>query len=419
MILTIGLKRRVGVLAAVVALLTVILLVLPRIVQAQEKVAIEDAPQANQNTGATFKIDLTNGFPQVANDLSALGVTEGTTRLVVKPGNSLWSISQELLLSPTSEPETEPATSEPTLSEPLAVATSADRTIFELSERQLLGVGVLVLTFVLAMTIILWKRPLQCDVGGEVWRTPAAKKHVTNYHQYITNYHTPQSASTAARARRPTYALSGSENGSDRFGSGVLTNGQISNDEPTSQKEEQGGTKDGYRPSPAVRSYGHVALTRTAVGRRRKNPLRSRASLSRRRPLRGGWGAVVTSLQVVHNLKQASRRASLDSTTPMKKRRSGAIEILRVGIPRGIWTEQRRRSPRSRPTLTGTSLNHYSSIGVAQREEWGKHGRTSAFGNLSRDRLPETSSGWAVLLLAGAVAIGGGWLLVRRSSSAR
>jgi hypothetical protein len=419
MILTIGLKWRFGVLVAEVALLTVILLVLPRIVQAQDKVAVEGTPQTNQNTDATFTVDLTNGLPQVANDLSALGVTEDATPLVVELDKPLWPISQELLLSPTFEPKTEPATSELTLSEPLAVATSAVRTVFELSERQLLGVGVLVLTFVLAMTIILWKRPLQCDVGGEVWRTPATKKHVLNYHQYVTNYHTPKSASTAARARGPTYALPGSENGSDRFGSGVLTNGQISDDEPTSQKEEQEGEKDGYRPSSAVHSYSHVALTSTAADRRRKNSLHSRSTLSRRRPLRGGWGAVVTSLQVVHILKQASRRASLESTSPMKKRRSGANEVLRVGIPRGIWTEQRRRLLRSRPTFTGTSLNQYSSIRAAQREEKGKQGSTSAFGNLSKGRFPETSDGWAVLLLAGAVVIGGGWLLVRRSSSAR
>jgi hypothetical protein len=416
--MTIGLKWRVGVLVAAVALLTVILLVLPRIVQAQDKVAVEDTPQTNQNTDATFTIDLTTGLPQVVNDLSALGVTEDATTLVVELDNPLWPISQELL-SPTFEPKTELATSEPTLSEPLAVAPSAVRTVFELSERQLLGVGILVLTFVLAMTIILWKRPLQCDVGGEVWRTPAAKKHVLNYHQYVTNYHTAKSASTAARARGPTYALPGSENGSDRFGNGVLTKGQISDDELTSLKKEQEGEKDGYRPSPAVNSCSHVALTSTAADSRRKKSLHSRSSLSRRRPLRRGWGAVVTSLQVIHILKQASRRASVESTSPMKKRRSGANEVLRVGIPRGIWTEQRRRLLRSRPTFTGTSLNQYSSIRAAQREEKGKQGSTSAFGNLSKGRFPETSDGWAVLLLAGAVVIGGGWLLVRRSSSAR
>jgi hypothetical protein len=152
---------------------------------------------------------------------------------------------------------------------------SATETVFGLSERQLLGLGILVLTLVLAM-LILWKQPLQRNVGGGAWRTPAAQK-------YLTNHYAPQlAASTTANARGPTYALSDSKNSSKhRFGNGALTNGQ---------------------------SYGYVDIVGVAGHRRQeKTLLRSRTSLSRRRPLHRGWAGKAFSPQVRRALKEAAR----------------------------------------------------------------------------------------------------------------
>jgi LysM repeat protein len=274
---------------------------------------------------------------------------------------------QELLLPPASEPAAnEPATNTPAAGEAVAtkpvadaqtnesaepatsagslvasaVDTSTDVTALGLSERRLLGVGIIVLTLVVAL-LILWKAPLRRDVGSGAWRImPAPEK-------YSTNHSASQSAPTATGAGRAAFALSWSENGSGGFGNGALTNGQITDDErrswerarkpaerrrvralrakggekhvplyagvasalPASLWRKQGGREDACRSSPAARFYGHVALTEAAVGRRRKNlprSRRSRASLSRR-PLRKGWAAAVYSPQVRRSLEHAIR----------------------------------------------------------------------------------------------------------------
>jgi LPXTG-motif cell wall-anchored protein len=184
-------------------------------------------------------------------------------------------------------------------------------------------------------------------------------------------------------------------------------------------KEGQGRREKACRHlSLAARSYEHSSLAGVAIGRGPKNPLCSGASLSRRRSLGKRWGADVYSPQVIHFLKHAPRKASLESTRPINKRRPGASKISNA-LPQRIPTKQRGRLPRSRSTLRRTSLTRYSSTEATQTGERGRRGSTSALGNLSRGRLPNTGGPKVLLLLVGVALIGGGWLLVRRSSSAR
>ena len=247
--------------------------------------------------------------------------------------------SEAVATKPVADAQTnesaEPARSEPAL-DASAVGASADITPLRLSDRQLLGLGIVVLTLVGAL-LILWKAPLRRDVGGGAWRMPAPEK-------YPTNHFASQSAPLATGAGRSAFALSGSENGSGGYENGALTNGQIPNDErrswnrarkpaerrrvrvlrakggekhvplyagvasalPASLWRKRRGREDSYRSSPAVRFYGHVGLAEAAAGRRRKNPLRSQASLSRK-PLPKGWAAAVYSPQVRHSLEHAIR----------------------------------------------------------------------------------------------------------------
>ena len=348
MLLSTKLNQRAKMLVAAGALAAVALAALPGAAEAQQEEGAQSAkPSAEPATPL-------QAMPEPAKQA-----------VVVNPGDSLWSIAQrelgpnatpqqiatevertfelnrerigddpnlilagqELMLSPVSEPTVtepatntvavgEPATGEPAAdaladeaaepaasestvgastgkpAEPSATQTAKNKPAIDaplnipvtswLDERRLLGLGSIVLTLILAM-LILWKAPLRRDVGSGAWRMPAAGKHPTNYS-------TSQLAPTAASARRWAFALSGSENGSGRFGNEALTNGRISNDERRRRDREN----------------NHATFAKALVGRRRKNPLRSRASLSRR-PLSGGGAAAVYSPQVRHSLEHAIR----------------------------------------------------------------------------------------------------------------
>jgi LysM domain len=188
-----------------VALVAAILLVLSGVAEAQDAASVvnEDSQSANQNTGVTVPG----------------GASESATRWVVKPGDSLWTIAreqlqpdatpeqigyeteriielnqnllgtnpemllpgQELLLAPLAEPAAaavEPeAAAEPTSPEPAAaaaepaaaaaaaaepVAAPVERfpTPNNIEQRRLLGLGILLLTFVVTILMV-WKLPMR------------------------------------------------------------------------------------------------------------------------------------------------------------------------------------------------------------------------------------------------------------------
>ena len=233
--MNIGLKRHAEMLVAAVALLVMTLAVLPGVAQAQGTDGASVEAAQNPNRDAYYYATASRPSAQPA------------TRLVVVPGDSLWSISQkrlgpeaapaqvaneverifeanrdrigddpnlifagqELLLPSVSEPVSSvpapsvpapsepatnvsapserapsvpeanepaanvPATSVPEANEPAtsAPATDSGRTIeptFRQDERRLVGLGIIVLTFVL-VGLMAWKLPLSRDTEQGAW----------------------------------------------------------------------------------------------------------------------------------------------------------------------------------------------------------------------------------------------------------
>ncbi len=211
--MSVSLRPHVGVLVTGVALSAAILLVLPGVAEAQGTASVEDNTRdTNQNTGATMPMGSPDGTAGVANDLSATGVHEGAPHLVVETGDSLWSIArerlrpdatpeqigneverivelnrnllgsnpdlilpgQELLVAPVAEPAVaEPTSPEPTSPEPLAaerVATTVESFPEPNNdERRLVGLGILVMSFVLASLIVVWRLPTIRDTKWETF----------------------------------------------------------------------------------------------------------------------------------------------------------------------------------------------------------------------------------------------------------
>ncbi len=196
---------------------------------------VEGAQSAIRNADATVPTGSLDGATRVqANPMPkpSQPALEPATRLVVNPGDSLWAISQErlhpsatpqqvmnevertfelnrdrigddpnlilpgqeLLLPPVSEPAAaEPAVAEPavaerapeSINEPVALpdlpegeAVPAAAGIVESSpesyadERRLLGLGIIVLAFVLGILSV-WRLPMKREVGSPTgWRTP-------------------------------------------------------------------------------------------------------------------------------------------------------------------------------------------------------------------------------------------------------
>lgn len=229
-------KQWVWVLAAVAGLSAATLAIFYGIAEAQgfatasATAPVEGAQSANRNADATVPTGPPDGATQVqANPMPkpSQPALEPTTRLVVNPGDSLWSISQErlhpsataeqvmnevertfelnrdrigddpnlilpgqeILLPPVSEPAAaEPAVAERVpepINEPVALpdfsegeAVPAAAGIAESSaesyadERRLLGLGIIVLTFALGILGV-WRLPMKREVGSPTgWRTP-------------------------------------------------------------------------------------------------------------------------------------------------------------------------------------------------------------------------------------------------------
>ncbi len=196
--MSISFRRHVWGSVTGVALAAATLLVLSGVAEAQGTDSIvNDTRSANQNTGVTVPV----------------GPSEDDTRLVVRPGDSLWTIAgdrlqpdaspkqigyeierivelnrnllgsnpdmilpgQELLLAPVAEPvaaaETtslEPVAAEPVAAEPVAPTVERFPTQNNVEQRRLLGVGIIVLTFVVAILMV-WKLPMR---RPQSWKTP-------------------------------------------------------------------------------------------------------------------------------------------------------------------------------------------------------------------------------------------------------
>lgn len=177
-----------------VALVAATLLVLSGVAEAQGTGSVvNDTRGANQNIGVTVPV----------------GTSEGASRLVAKPGDSLWQIAwdrlqpdatpersgheterifelnrnllgsnperllsgQELLPSPVVNPaaDVEPTTSpEPGAAEPVAATVEHLPALNNVEQRWLLGLGILVLTFVVAILMV-WKLAIR---RPQSWKTP-------------------------------------------------------------------------------------------------------------------------------------------------------------------------------------------------------------------------------------------------------
>jgi hypothetical protein len=191
--LSISFRRHVWGSVTGVALAAATLLVLSGVAEAQgTDSVVNDTRSANQNIGVTVPV----------------GPSEDDTRLVVRPGDSLWTIAgdrlqpdaspeqigyeierivelnrnllgsnpdmilpgQELLLAPVAEPvaAAETTSLEPVAAEPVAPTVERFPTQNNVEQRRLLGVGIIVLTFVVAILMV-WKLPMR---RPQSWKTP-------------------------------------------------------------------------------------------------------------------------------------------------------------------------------------------------------------------------------------------------------
>jgi hypothetical protein len=338
--LSVSLKKLlIWLLTAVVAVSIVILTALPAIAQeTQQTPAV--STEADQNPDGYIGPATTTADP------SQPAASEPSERLMVYPGDSLWSISQrhlgpqanpeqianeadrifelnrdrigedpsmlmpgeDLLLAlsvsgpaadtPANEPENapaaaavEPASQQPPVaaseaSEPAAGTASgasldipAELEAYLLNERNLTGLGIIILTLALAI-LILWKLPMRRDIGTEAWGISA-----------MASYQAPRRISTNEVSGEPTFAPYQPQKSSRGFTSKPPTNGL---------------------------SDGHVDLA-SMKPVRRKLSLVSRSPLSRKRRGRNGWATNVHNPQVRLALKRMPRTRSYGVAPPMQK----------------------------------------------------------------------------------------------------
>jgi hypothetical protein len=300
--LSISFRRHVWGSVTGVALAAATLLVLSGVAEAQGTDSVaNDTRSASQNTGVTVPV----------------GPSEDDTRLVVRPGDTLWTIAgdrlqpdaspeqigyeterivelnrnllgsnpdgilpgQELLLAPvaesvaaaepTSSPEpvaaepvaAEPVAAEPVAAEPVAaepVAPTVERfpTPNNVEQRRPLGLGILVLTFVVVILIV-WKLPMR---RPQSWKTSVGD----TYSPALPN----GSEFTGAQARRHLDNLN--SKGSSSASKPNLQGRTVT---PTTVRYQSHTRKQSREPSRA-------ASKPNLQGRRARRPLRQVVALS-------------------------------------------------------------------------------------------------------------------------------------------
>jgi hypothetical protein len=290
--LSISFRRHVWGSVTGVALVAATLLVLSGVAEAQgTDSVVNDIRSANQNTGVTVPV----------------GPSEDDTRFVVGPGDSLWTIAedrlqpdaspeqigyeterivelnrnllgsnpdmilpgQELLLAPVAEPaaatETtspepaaaaEPVAAEPVAAEPVAPTVERFPTQNNVEQRRLLGVGTIVLTFVVAILMV-WKPPMR---RPQSWKTPVGD----TYYPALPS----GSEFTGAQARRHLDNLN--SKGSSAASKPNLQGRTVT---PTTVRYQSRTRKQSRKPSRA-------ASKPNLQGRRARRPLRQVVALS-------------------------------------------------------------------------------------------------------------------------------------------
>jgi LysM domain len=284
--LSISFRRHVWGSVTGVALAAATLLVLSGVAEAQgTDSVVNDTRSANQNIGVTVPV----------------GPSEDDTRLVVRPGDSLWTIAgdrlqpdaspeqigyeierivelnrnllgsnpdmilpgQELLLAPVAEPvaaaETtslEPVAAEPVAAEPVAPTVERFPTQNNVEQRRLLGVGIIVLTFVVAILMV-WKLPMR---RPQSWKTPVED----TYYPALPS----GSEFTGAQARR--------------YLDNLNSKGSSAASKPNLQGRTVTPTTFGYqsRTRKQSRKPSRAASKPNLQGRRARRPLRRVVALS-------------------------------------------------------------------------------------------------------------------------------------------
>jgi len=267
-----------------VALVAAILLVLSGVAEAQgADSVVNDTQSVNQKTGVTVPG----------------GSSEGATRWVVKPGDSLWTIArerlqpdatpeqigyeteriielnrnslgsnpdmilpgQELLLAPLAKPAaaaepaspvpaaaTESASPEPaTAAEPVAATVERFPTPNNVEQRRLLGLGILVLTFVVAILMV-WKLPMR---RAQSWKTLVED----------TYYSALPSDSEFTNTQGGRHSDSLNSNGSSAASKPKLQRRTVT---PTTFKYQSRKRKPSHKP----RSVGQIRMLRTTSAKR-------------------------------------------------------------------------------------------------------------------------------------------------------
>jgi hypothetical protein len=279
--LSISFRRHVWGSVTGVALAAATLLVLSGVAEAQgTDSVVNDTRSANQNIGVTVPV----------------GPSEDDTRLVVRPGDSLWTIAgdrlqpdaspeqigyeierivelnrnllgsnpdmilpgQELLLAPVAEPvaAAETTSLEPVAAEPVAPTVERFPTQNNVEQRRLLGVGIIVLTFVVAILMV-WKLPMR---RPQSWKTPVGD----TYYPALPS----GSEFTGAQARR--------------YLDNLNSKGSSAASKPNLQGRTVTPTTFGYqsRTRKQSRKPSRAASKPNLQGRRARRPLRRVVALS-------------------------------------------------------------------------------------------------------------------------------------------
>ena len=233
------------------------------------------------------------------NSPAAAAVEPATQQPPVAASEESGPAAESPATSETSEPAAESPAAKNETSEP-AAETASDAPLYIpavaeaylLDERKLIGLGIFVLTFLLAL-LMLWKLPMRRDSGTEAWGTFAGASY------------------KAAPRRAPTSEVSG--------------------EQPDTSSQPQKSTSGfANKTSTNGQSERYVDLP-VAMGVRRKLSRTPRGSLFRKRRARKGWATGVYSSPVRRALRRAAASAQTRSVpggaslTPPQAARGGLL----------------------------------------------------------------------------------------------